>query len=211
MISLSKLLSNKYPFRNYTKNLRNADSHFVINAENQDDVESIHSPKSPIKNKDLVQVNYIDGAENETIHESFFSDPRAALSVRFSEIPEDITSSIEIIEYIKNKNPNIYFGIINEQEKNITILHPSMSDNINILLLLTKENSYTCFHYPHSSFLKIKKLWNYQRMVYNKLKLKHKKSELITIAKSLNINNIKSSMKKQEIYDILFQENFGFY
>ena len=211
MVTLSKLLSNKYPFRNYTKDLRNADSHFVLNTENQDDIMSVQSPKSPIKKKNLVQVNYIDGAENESIHESFFQDPRTALSVRFGEIPENLTTPIDIIKYIKNKNTNIHFGIINEKEKKITVIHPSMNDNINILLLLYKDNSYTCFNYPHSSFIKIKKLWNYQRIKYDELNSKHKKIDLIKIAKTLDINSIKTSMKKQDIYDILFQENFGFY
>jgi hypothetical protein len=224
MISLSKLLSTKYPFRNYTKELRNVMEPFRVNfntntngnAFSQDvslnakNENIVNESNNIVKNDEDVNmtVNYISNQQNQSVSQSFHTTPKKALS-KYSPESETISDLFQEI----SSNRSIYMGLVNENEKTISIFNPTLQDDINIVILLVKDNTYATFEYKHSSFIKIKKTWNeYTRIDFESVKKpKHTKKQLISLSKELNFTEVKTSMKKDEVYNLLYTNFFGFH
>jgi hypothetical protein len=211
MLSLSKLITNKYPFRNYTKELRNVVDEFRV------DTRVRESPTHVVENASAgnaeivmnMNVNYISNNQGQSVSQSFHNTPGNALA-KYS--PTNTTIP-EIFQELVAKH-SIYMGFVNEDDKTIAIYNPSMEEDINIVILLEKDKKYAIFEYRHSSFTKIKKTWGseYRRIDFIGVeKPKTTKKNLLDLAKELGLTEVKTSMKKGQIYDVLYNNCFGFH
>jgi hypothetical protein len=207
MLSLNKLITNKYPFRNYTKELRNVNDEFRVDIEKRGKESNITQKTRNIET--AMNVNYISNQQNQTITQSFHNTPVNAL-LKYSPTHTTIPG---IFQELAEKHC-IYMGFVNEDEKTIAIYNPSLQEDIDIVILLEKDGTYAIFEYKHSSFTKIKKTWGgeYRRTDFDGVeKPKRTKKDLLDLVKELGINGVKTNMKKGEIYDILYNNCFGFH
>ena len=194
--------------RNYNNldNLKYIQSKYILNANNNDN-NSISQNQSNIEAKN----NYINDT-NECI-ESFFDSLIDLFSYKY----KNSKDMYETFSSINDNNKDEIFSsfidyhyiYVNENDKTICIYNPSLDENINITLIINKNGKYAYFDYQKSSYQKIKKLWDYKRLKYGAQE-KYTKKELMNITTKYNIQNVKSKLKKQEIYDILYDNLFGF-
>lgn len=222
MISLTSLLTNTYSFRNYTKELRNVKQQFRLSTDKikqnitKNTVENIDQNAGVNKNINIethdTVVNYIEGntAVNKAITNTFQSTPDAVLS-KYGPITK--SSIPEIFQEITTNHPQIHMCFVDENQKNISIYRPSLQEGIHIVLLLQKNDTYAIFEYPKSSFVNLKKSWDYTRvpMEGETPCSKITKKQLIEFAKNKSFDKVKSNMKKADIYNAIYQQFFGFH
>ena len=187
---------------------------------------TLSTPKSPKPENYLI--HDADEHQENTIIEPFFDNPETAVKTALN-LNKEIKITNNDGQYIldelwndTNRN-TLAFCLIDDIEKTIKVyrnketkenLHKNKNNIVeySVLILLKKNDKYTYYYYNKHNMYKVQKVWNYKRIVVNEeYSKKYTKKKLMDLAKEDIYNSqIKSSMKKQEIYNKMCSINFEF-
>jgi ABC-type bacteriocin/lantibiotic exporter with double-glycine peptidase domain len=188
---------------------------------------TLNTPKSPKPENYLI--HDADEHQENTIIEPFFDKPETAVKTALN-LNKEIKITNDNGQYILNElwsdttRNTLAFCLIDDIDKTIKVyrnkytkdnLHKDRNNIVEypVLILLKKNHKFTYYYYNKHNMYKVQKVWNYKRIIVNEEYSKqYTKKTLMEMAKEdIYKNQIKSSMKKQEIYNKMCGLNFEFY